>query len=80
MSYVLGIASDHTPSPANRTSAFSSSHDIHFLRYSLPFATVAESPTTHSWRFARVIPTVKKSKEKSFISEGSSGEEKRDAS
>ena len=35
-------------SPAYLTSAFSSSHDIHALRYALPFATVSESPTTHN--------------------------------
>lgn len=37
----------HQASPAYITSAFSSSHSIHDLRYELPCRTVLLSPTTH---------------------------------
>lgn len=45
---------------ANRTSAFSSSHSIHDLRYGLPLATVPESPMTQSCRFALVMATFRR--------------------
>lgn len=45
---------------ANRTSAFSSSHPIHDLRYGLPLATVPESPMTQSCRFALVMATFRR--------------------
>lgn len=38
---------DFQSNPAYRTSAFSSNHSSHFLRYVPPWTTVEASPTTH---------------------------------